>query len=792
MFGKSTPKAVVAPKVEPLPPSSPPNTHGPQLLKELRTKLNAQSLAEMPTGTTHSHSAPSSTKNALSFLQGNGLSADLRAKLGKGSSAPTKTTPTSSPATSSPKTSPPTSPVPVRKGSQIRPIPKITASTSLGSLPIKLPNFEPTAREMSLKTMLNMSNRSVSAGSSPTSSSTLSAPSIQISSSAPSCATSSTPSTNEAWSDSDLELEAINSVSVPVGEDETEDRQSPLFPPLNEEAPTPAVVVGRRPPAKSFTFRSVSKSDTATSKETEKERQKDNEKEKDKETEHKEPRMKKTLSLKNMSLALTNNKQKNPMQISLAALNARPTSPTTLSSPPQSPTVASPSSLSPQISPRETSGYTSPNMRREKGGSMISPAAPLSPSVQRTIIFSDVLTQELRKAITKHPCVDLSSSDSSGGTLRGASFYKLVEWLLVVSDDPDESDIKAFLCLYRTYKEPKELFDAIRRFWKIYCSTKHPEYKVVKIIESRMKRRVFNFIRTWLENWFELDLEKSLVTKIVRFVDNNFPSEEGSIFKLLVVKKNFEKQGTTGSKKPKLQRLSDEVIKDDSIWLLEHSSKEIAEHMTYLDVRSYQNIKPYELLNCSWTKEGAAPNIQTAVERFNTVSNWVPTVILGTNSPEKQAMVIKKFLAIAKRLWEIKNWNGLMQIIAGLGNCAVTRLKQPQRLISPKIKEVWLKLDQLLNPAANYRTYRILVKETPCVPIIAILQRDLTFMYDGNPDYLRGDILNYEKMKMIGAAILDFITHCQRNMPGGYPIKKRLKTLLKYPHVLDSEQVLFV
>jgi len=44
---------------------------GPQILKELRTKLQTQSMTELPSGTTHSQSAPSSTKtSSFSFLQG--------------------------------------------------------------------------------------------------------------------------------------------------------------------------------------------------------------------------------------------------------------------------------------------------------------------------------------------------------------------------------------------------------------------------------------------------------------------------------------------------------------------------------------------------------------------------------------------------------------------------------------------------------------------------------------------------------------------------------------------------
>ena len=51
----------------------------------------------------------------------------------------------------------------------------------------------------------------------------------------------------------------------------------------------------------------------------------------------------------------------------------------------------------------------------------------------------------------------------------------------------------------------------------------------------------------------------------------------------------------------------------------------------------------------------------------------------------------------------------------------------------------------------NYKRYRdsLGVASTPCVPYVGVFLKDLTFICDGNPDYLRGGLINLHKRRQV-------------------------------------------
>ncbi len=55
----------------------------------------------------------------------------------------------------------------------------------------------------------------------------------------------------------------------------------------------------------------------------------------------------------------------------------------------------------------------------------------------------------------------------------------------------------------------------------------------------------------------------------------------------------------------------------------------------------------------------------------------------------------------------------------------------------------------------NYKHYRdrLSSTEAPAVPYVGVFLKDLTFICDGNPDYLRGGLINMHKRRQVGAAI---------------------------------------
>ena len=51
----------------------------------------------------------------------------------------------------------------------------------------------------------------------------------------------------------------------------------------------------------------------------------------------------------------------------------------------------------------------------------------------------------------------------------------------------------------------------------------------------------------------------------------------------------------------------------------------------------------------------------------------------------------------------------------------------------------------------NYKRYRdrLSTIPTPAVPYIGVFLKDLTFICDGNPDYLRGGLINVHKRRQV-------------------------------------------
>eukprot|EP01121_Diplochlamys_sp_Union-15-3_P013580 TRINITY_DN4238_c0_g1_i1.p1 TRINITY_DN4238_c0_g1~~TRINITY_DN4238_c0_g1_i1.p1 ORF type:complete len:124 (+),score=23.36 TRINITY_DN4238_c0_g1_i1:86-457(+) len=69
----------------------------------------------------------------------------------------------------------------------------------------------------------------------------------------------------------------------------------------------------------------------------------------------------------------------------------------------------------------------------------------------------------------------------------------------------------------------------------------------------------------------------------------------------------------------------------------------------------------------------------------------------------------------------------------------------------------------------SIRAYRqtLAASNPPCVPFFGIYQTDLTFIEDGNADYLkvedgRNDIINFDKMKKLAAVIRDIQQYQQK------------------------------
>ncbi len=85
-----------------------------------------------------------------------------------------------------------------------------------------------------------------------------------------------------------------------------------------------------------------------------------------------------------------------------------------------------------------------------------------------------------------------------------------------------------------------------------------------------------------------------------------------------------------------------------------------------------------EFLGQGWQKKDkheVSPNLTLLIERFNKIGYWVATEVLSVTDHRLRVRVLKKFIKVAHRLHNFNNYNGLMQILSGLNNSSVKRLK---------------------------------------------------------------------------------------------------------------------
>lgn len=74
-----------------------------------------------------------------------------------------------------------------------------------------------------------------------------------------------------------------------------------------------------------------------------------------------------------------------------------------------------------------------------------------------------------------------------------------------------------------------------------------------------------------------------------------------------------------------------------------------------------------------------------------------------------------------------------------------------------KYTNVYKELMTLTNSAQNYKTYREALKgvppNAPVIPYVGVILKDLTFIQDGNDDYLEEGVINFDKMRMVSEIV---------------------------------------
>jgi len=263
------------------------------------------------------------------------------------------------------------------------------------------------------------------------------------------------------------------------------------------------------------------------------------------------------------------------------------------------------------------------------------------------------------------------------------------------------------------------------------------------------------------------DFDEDQIKSLFDFADAQGESSGGAFRKVLEAKVHSQQERLKlRFNIPNAVKMPDEGASMLDLFL-DITPDVIAQQLTLIDFTIYCDLRSTELLNQSWNKQKLkyrSPTVVNLIQRSTRLSMWVASVVLYADKIMQRAKVLEKMIDIAQLLRSFGNFNTLMGMIAGLNLSAVHRLKATSKKIPKEKRKALEDLVELMSPEGSYKNYRAVISSCspPTIPYIGVSLTDLTFIEEGNPDMLNGQI-NFRKRQMTYKVIREVIQY--QNMP---------------------------
>ncbi|CAG8502671.1 1002_t:CDS:10, partial [Dentiscutata heterogama] len=383
--------------------------------------------------------------------------------------------------------------------------------------------------------------------------------------------------------------------------------------------------------------------------------------------------------------------------------------------------------------------------------------------------------------------------------VKGGTLNALVE-RLTMHDLLDSSFIATFLLTYRSFCTTEQFFDMLtKRFMIQPPDNLTPEQLEIwqEKKQTPVRLRVFNIMKSWLENYYIDDKDSYCLERIREFAQTTM--HEHMAFAAVSLIKVIDKRmipNNTMLPPPSIKPKNLKKIK-----FLDLDPLEIARQLTIIEAKLYNKIRPVECLNKAWSKETKdgedggdgeeiAVNIKAMIVNSNQITGWVAESILNQKEIKKRCALIKHFVAVADKCRQLNNFNSLTAIISGLNSAPIHRLKRTWEMVNARTIQTLDNLNRIMNSTKNFFDYREMLHSVnpPCVPFLGVYLTDLTFIEDGNPDILKKNqqLINFSK-RMKTADVIREIQQYQ-SVPYNLTPVQEIQIFIQ-SHLQDSRDV---
>ncbi|KAI9302013.1 ras guanine nucleotide exchange factor domain-containing protein [Cunninghamella echinulata] len=361
---------------------------------------------------------------------------------------------------------------------------------------------------------------------------------------------------------------------------------------------------------------------------------------------------------------------------------------------------------------------------------------------------------------------------SSDNNVKGGTLAALVE-KLTMHDGFDLNYLSTFLLTYRSFCATEEFVNLLQDRYNLQAPDDLTPEQLEIWTETKQKLvrlRVFNVLKNWLENYYYE--EDEFILGRLEFFTNTVirdasPFSADQLNRLIRKRKEAD-NNQAGLKKMvpiKAQGQPSPIIPKNmsNFQLMDTNPKEMARQLSILDFKLYSSIRPIECLNKAWSRDimkngvPIAINVIQSIDYCNRLTSWVTHSILEHEEAKKRISVIKYWAHVAEHCRTLNNFNTCMAIISAFDNSAIGRLKKTWELLGNRTSQILQQIRKLMGANRNFTEYREVIHSVnpPCIPFLGIYLQDLTFIEDGNQDFIKKSegLINFAKRQKCAEVI---------------------------------------
>jgi len=345
--------------------------------------------------------------------------------------------------------------------------------------------------------------------------------------------------------------------------------------------------------------------------------------------------------------------------------------------------------------------------------------------------------------------------------IRGiTSINQLLVWL--IGEHRENKNLQhSFLLAYRAFFSIDVIIDSLTALHN------------TKLTGNQCKE----FLFLWVEHYYLLDWKKNnIVPRMLEFSKSIMSPEDLFMLKNMCIKDMHSRRNhhvhsvnivmnpkTDYRRSPKpfanIWRPKSASVDATKEWNLIPANT-FATQLTVMEQELFCDVQPSEFLKESWQtphRESLAPRLSALVKRFNEVSYWVATQIVTCPTVKLQTMAIRKFIKVAYKLFKFHNYNSLMQIMSGLHNTSVNRLKSAWAALPGNTTDKFKRMNEFMDSGQNFQQYREIMNEcattkVPALPYLVLFMRDVTFIEENSDKTADGNV-NFLKIFRIGGQL---------------------------------------